>query len=129
MTKTEIYSMIKELVGNSTLAEDVKKEITDRMDKDIEIAGKKSTSTRKPTAHDLENDKIKDAIVEVLGEAVDPIPFATLLTKTSEKMGIDIGKERMSALVTQLGEGTTSKPGENVIKKSMVKKVRYIGLA
>lgn len=113
-TKNEIYSTIIALVtgaevptfekkdGDTPMTVTVPKEvIIDRMKKDIELTSKKSSKSGKPTKTQVENEQLKDAMLDAMcGQ-----PAMTI----DEIKGIcgevaNLSTSKISALLTQLRE-------------------------
>lgn len=113
-TKNEIYSTIIALVtgaevptfekkdGDTPVMVTVPKEaVIDRMNKDIELASKKSSKSGKPTKTQVENAQLKDAmLVAMCGQSAMTI---------DEIKGIcgevaNLSTSKISALLTQLRE-------------------------
>lgn len=113
-TKNEIYSTIIALVtgaevptfekkdGDTPVMVTVPKEvIVDRMNKDIELASKKSSKTGKPTKTQVENAKIKEAMLESMTDK--PAMTIDEIKGTCEEVA-DLSTSKISALLTQLRE-------------------------
>lgn len=113
-TKNEIYSTIIALVtgaevptfekkdGDTPMTVTVPKEvIIDRMKKDIELTSKKSSKSGKPTKTQVENEQLKDAMLDAMcGQ-----PAMTI----DEIKGVcgevaNLSTSKISALLTQLRE-------------------------
>lgn len=127
-TKNEIYSTIIALVtgaevptfekkdGDTPVMVTVPKEaIIDRMNKDIELASKKSSKSGKLTKTQVENAQLKDAMLN----AMDGQSAMTI----DEIKGIceevaDLSTSKISALLTQLRESEQ-------VERTYVKKKAY----
>ena len=113
-TKNEIYSTIIALVtgaevptfekkdGDAPVMVTVPKEaIIDRMNKDIELASKKSSKSGKPTKTQVENAQLKDAMLNAMcGQSAMTIDE---IKGICEEVA-DLSTSKISALLTQLRE-------------------------
>ena len=113
-TKNEIYSTIIALVtgaevptfekkdGDTPVMVTVPKEvIIDRMNKDIELASKKSSKSGKPTKTQVENAQLKDAmLVAMCGQ---PAMTIDEIKGICEEVA-NLSTSKISALLTQLRE-------------------------
>ena len=113
-TKNEIYSTVIALVsgvevptfekkdGDTPVMVTVPKEaIVDRMNKDIELASKKSSKSGKPTKTQVENAQLKDAmLVAMCGQSAMTIDEIKGICKEVA----DLSTSKISALLTQLRE-------------------------
>ena len=113
-TKNEIYSTIIALVtgaevptfekkdGDTPVMVTVPKEaIIDRMNKDIELASKKSSKSGKPTKTQVENAQLKDAMLNAMcGQSAMTIDE---IKGICEEVA-DLSTSKISALLTQLRE-------------------------
>ena len=113
-TKNEIYSTIIALVtgaeeptfekkdGDTPVMVTVPKEaIIDRMKKDIELASKKSSKSGKPTKTQVENAKIKEAMLESM---TDKSAMTIDEIKGICEEIADLSTSKISALLAQLRE-------------------------
>ena len=113
-TKNEIYSTIIALVtgaevptfekkdGDTPVMVTVPKEaIIDRMNKDIELASKKSSKSGKPTKTQVENAQLKDAmLIAMCGQSAMTIDEIKGICKEVA----NLSTSKISALLTQLRE-------------------------
>ena len=113
-TKNEIYSTIIALVtgaevptfekkdGDTPMMVTVPKEaIIDRMNKDIELASKKSSKSGKPTKTQVENAQLKDAMLNAMcGQSAMTIDEIKGICEEVAKLSTS----KISALLTQLRE-------------------------
>lgn len=113
-TKNEIYSTVIALVsgveaptfekkdGDTPVTVTVPKEaIIDRMNKDIELASKKSSKSGKPTKTQVENAQLKDAMLNAMcGQSAMTIDE---IKGICEEVA-DLSTSKISALLTQLRE-------------------------
>lgn len=123
----EIKDILKDLYENGKLEQSEYDEYTERLDKDIELATKKSTATKKPTENDKLNMLVKEAILTVLeneGKAMKYADFYKAVLAELETTEDKVSKNKVTALCTQLGE-----KGTGEIKKYVEKKITYIVLA
>ena len=91
-------------------------------EKRLAQASKKSTSERKPTAHQLENDKIKEDILNCMEHGVQ-YSIGDML-KSFDCFPEVMTAQRLSALLSQLGAR-----GTNQIVRTEVKGKAYFSLA
>ena len=91
-------------------------------EKRLEQASKKSTSERKPTAHQLENEQIKQGILDNMENGVSYTISDMLVT--FDCFPEVMTAQRLSALLSQLGAR-----GTNQIVRSEVKGKAYFTLA
>ena len=127
-TKNEIYSTIIALVtgaevptfekkdGDTPVMVTVPKEaIIDRMNKDIELASKKSSKSGKPTKTQVENAQLKDAMLNAMcGQSAMTIDeIKGICPEISE-----LSTSKVSALLTQLRES-------GQVDRTYVKKKAY----
>ena len=113
-TKNEIYSTVIALVtgaeaptfekkdGDTTVMVTVPSEaIIDRMNKDIELASKKSSKSGKPTKTQVENEQLKDAMLDAMcGQSAMTIDE---IKGICEEVA-NLSTSKISALLTQLRE-------------------------
>ena len=113
-TKNEIYSTVIALVsgaevptfekkdGDTPVMVTVPKEaIIDRMNKDIELASKKSSKSGKPTKTQVENAQLKDAMLNAMcGQSAMTIDEIKGICKEVA----NLSTSKISALLTQLRE-------------------------
>ena len=95
MTKREKFEMlmaIEEVKTNPVLTEFIEHE--------MELLAKKNASEKKPTAKQIANDSIKDAILSVLTDG--KVMTVTDLLKNVPGLPEDMTNQRMSALLRQM---------------------------
>ena len=127
-TKNEIYSTIIALVtgaevptfekkdGDTPVMVTVPKEaIVDRMNKDIELASKKSSKTGKPTKTQVENALLKDAMLASMTDK--PAMTIDEIKGICEEIA-DLSTSKISALLTQLRES-------GQVERTYIKKKAY----
>lgn len=127
-TKSEIYATVIALVEGTEIPTFAKKDgdtevmvtvpsdvIVDRMNKDIEMAGKKSSKSGKPTKTQVENMALKNAMVEAMtGQSAMTIDeIKGICSEVS-----DLSTSKVSALLTQLRES-------GQVERTYIKKKAY----
>lgn len=108
MTKRENFVAI-----NAILNEVGHTEFDEFIAHEIELLGRKRTST-KPTKTQIQNAAIKASILEVLGEADEPMTIGDI----NKALGGEHTPQKLSALLRLLGEG---EKGSGEVHKEMVK--------
>lgn len=96
LTKKDKFNMLKEIVvdlGNDMLVEFI--------DNELSLLEKKSSKSTQ-TKTQVENEKIKDLIVETLLELDKPVSI-TDLQKSNDNLGV-LSNQKISSLLTQLKE-------------------------
>ena len=117
-SKKMYYAEIVEIVKGANLAEDVAKEYLDFIAHEIELLEKKHSST-KPTKTQVENEEIKNKILEVLRRAEKPLTVTELMGDDTLD---DYSNQKLSALIKQLVD-------TNVVEKTVDKKKSYFAIA
>ena len=97
MTKKEYFAQVRNIVEVSA-TENVT-DILAFIDHEIEMLDKKSSS-KKPTANQIENEKFKEIILETLTEQYKPMTVTEILTVSN----IGITNQRASAILRQMVE-------------------------
>lgn len=92
MTKKEMYMHIAEINANDS-------EIVAFCNHEIELLDRKVTGPRKPTNVQIENEKFKHGILEVLANADRPLTITEIMAEAPLNA---LTNQRVSALVTQL---------------------------
>ena len=92
VTKKERFEQIKALVRDN-------EELVAFIDHEIELLNKKNSRSGKPTKTQLENEKIKNTILDILKTVGKPVTVTQLLAN-DELDGLS--NQRVSALLTQL---------------------------
>ena len=112
MTKRENYLAIRELVkGND--------ELVAFIDHEIELLNKKnSAKSNKPTAKQLENEKLKDVILNAMTEK----PLTITEMQGTIPALAELSNQRISAIVSQLVE-------DNALVRTVVKRKAYFAKA
>lgn len=114
LTKKDKFNMLKEIVvdlGNEMLVEFIDNEL-------LLLEKKSSKSTQTKTQ--VENEKIKDLIVDMLVELGKPVSI-TELQKSNDNLGV-LSNQKISSLLTQLKE-------ENRVVRVEEKKKAYFTVA
>ena len=116
MTKREMFVAIKAVVADN-------QEMVDFLDHQIEVLdSRKNSKSSKPTAKQLENAELKERIKEMLAD--ERHTCGELSKALTAERGEDISSQRVSALLTQMGD-----KGTNEVVKTMEKKVAWFSLA
>ena len=112
MTKRENYAMIREMVKDNA-------ELVAFIDHEIELLNKKnSAKSNKPTAKQLENEKLKDVILNALTDK--PVTITEMQSEIPAL--VELSNQRISAIVTQLVE-------DNSLVRTVVKRKAYFAKA
>lgn len=114
LTKKDKFNMLKEIVvdlGNDMLVEFI--------DNELSLLEKKSSKSTQ-TKTQIENEKIKDLIVDMLVELGKPVSI-TELQKSNDNLGV-LSNQKISSLLTQLKE-------ENRVVRVEEKKKAYFTVA
>lgn len=114
MTKRDYFNQVLVIIENEK--ENIKnyEDIKNFVEHEIELLNKKKSST-KPTKTQIENEKIKARILEVLTEVNEVMTISELMTAD----GLDgYSNQKLSALANQLVK-------EEKVVKTSVKKVSY----
>ena len=91
MTKKEMFALIKTRLTN---AEEIA-----FIEHEIELLENKASGTRKPTSTQVENEKLKGAIVEHLASVNEPLTIVDI----QKGLGLEeVSNQKMSALLKQL---------------------------
>ena len=108
VTKRERFEQIKALVRDN-------EELVAFIDHEIELLNKKNSRSGKPTKTQLENEKIKNTILDILQTTGKPMTVTQLLTN-DELDGLS--NQRVSALLTQLRKA-------DKVERTVEKKVAF----
>lgn len=92
ITKRFVLNHLIENYGKDTLVVDYAKH-------ELELLDKKANS-KTPTKTQLENENLKEVIVEVLRNATQPLTISEI-TNANEKL-VELSNQKISALLTQL---------------------------
>lgn len=105
-TKREYFTELKGIVANNS-------ELVAFIDHEIELLNKKNTAPKNPTAKQLENESVKDIILDNIGEK-----SMTVSEIQKEILGDKFSNQRVSAIVKQLVE-------DNSLVRTVVKRKAY----
>jgi len=111
MTKRENYAAIRSILvanGNTDLVAFV--------DHEVELLDKKNKAPKKATRTQVENEGLKDRILDLLKGSPEPLTA----TAIGEVLGISVNKA--SALLTQLKE-------DNSVTREVIKRKAYFSVA
>ena len=112
VTKRERFEQIKALVSDNA-------ELVAFIDHEIELLNKKNSRSGKPTKTQVENETIKNTILDTLQTIGKPVTVTQLLA-TDELNGLS--NQRVSALLTQLRKS-------DKVVRTVEKKVAYYSMA
>lgn len=115
MTKKEMFAQVIAMAKGAEVAA-TREEIVAFAEHEIELLEKKSSGSAKPTKIQIENERYKSAILEILAEADRPLTISEMM-EDSRLEGLK--NQRVSALVTQL------KKAEQVIRTEDKKKAFF----
>jgi hypothetical protein len=113
MTKREMFAEIRNAVIDNA-------EMVAFIDHEIELLNRKSTSPKKPTKTQVENDAFKTVIVDYLTKVDAPKTIKELQTEIAELDGLT--NQRITHMLTDLVKGGT-------LTKEYVKKTPYYSIA
>ena len=91
-TKREYFNELLTYVADNA-------ELTAFINHEMELLTKKNSAPKKPTVNQLENERIKDAILELLDHPMTVSDIQTALLPT-----YDLSNQRITALMKQLKE-------------------------
>ena len=125
LTKATIYNTVKYINEKGTtegIAQDILDAITERMDKDIEQASKKSSGSKKPTENDILNGNIQDKIVAILSENGTMVYADFVKAVQGEFPDLEISAQKVTANVTKLKDTVAKfEDGKGKSKKLYIK--------
>ena len=127
LTKVTVYNTIKSIIEKGTtegISEEILTAITERMDKDIEQASKKSSGSKKPTENDILNDKIRNKIVAILTDNGTMVYSDLVKAIQGAFADKEISPQKITANVTKLkADGVIAKfeDGKGKNKKLYIK--------
>lgn len=106
ITKATIYATIKALVNdeNPEISDEMREAILDRMNKDIELASKKSTS-KTETENDKLNARIREKILEVLENGA--MAYSDFVKTVQGAFEEEISPQKITANVTKLKDSVS----------------------
>lgn len=116
VTKKERFAQLLAIVNASQVENS--DELIAFINHEVELLDKKNSRSGKPTARQIENEKIKVTILSILGGIGKPMTITQLLAEIGNS---ELSNQRVSALVTQLRDS-----GEVV--RTVEKKVAFYSL-
>jgi hypothetical protein len=96
MTKKDYFAQLVGIVEGAEV--DNKTELLDFITHEVELLNKKNSRSGKPTARQVENEKIKTSIMTIL-ECGKPLTVTQIMTALNDS---SLSNQRVSALLTQL---------------------------
>lgn len=117
MTKAQKFALIAqipEVANNPMLAEFIAHE--------VELLAKKNASDKKPTAQQVANDGVKNAVLAVMEADPNRLWTVTELMKAVPNLPEDMTNQRLSALMRQLKDAGT-------VKREEIKRKAFFSLA
>lgn len=112
MTKKDYFNAIRAIVIDN-------QELVDFIDREIELLNRKSSSKRKPTERQIENESLKNLIIETLMRNDTLMSISELQDSIPELA--DLKTQRVSALLIALRKGKK-------VKRTYIKKVAYFSI-
>ena len=112
MTKREMFAEIRKAVAGN-------EEMVAFIDHEVELLDKKSTSAKKPTKTQLENEAYKAEIVSALAEVDAPVTIKGLCEICDSIAGLT--NQRITHLLTDLRK-------DGKVVRTHIKKVAYFAL-
>lgn len=130
ITKTTIYNTIITVFENGStegVSDELIAAVLDRMDKDIELASKKSSSSSKAQAEkDAKNEAIQDAIYDVLTKNGEMVYKDFIKAVQTQFPNDDLSPQKITANVTKLkGDITKYEKGKGKEKKLYINLVEF----
>lgn len=117
MTKKEMFKVIATAIDPTLLPEGISSEdVTAFCEKQIDQLNKKSGSTRKPTAQQVQNEAYRSQILDVLVTEDRPIRISEICEKIPELA--EVSNQRINHLLIQLRK-------ENKVERTYIKKVAH----
>lgn len=110
MTKKENFAQLRTIAIASN-----RQDLVDFIDHEVELITKKNSAPKKPTERQLENEKLKDVIL-------DEILVADPMTATEIANALNVSTSRATAIITQLIE-------DNSVVRTVVKRKAYFSKA
>lgn len=118
LTKKEKFNLMKGIVENAEISVEDREIALDFIANELELLAKKSSKSVE-TKTQKENVGIKATILEVLSAFGRPVTIKEMLA--TDELGA-YSNQRLSALLTQLGDGNKSIVGEGKVRKTYDKK-------
>lgn len=116
MTKREMFAELTKVVNGAEVTN--KEELLNFIAHEVELLDKKNSRSGKPTARQMENEKLKATILAIMKRVDKPMTVTQLLVEIDNS---ELSNQRVSALVTQLKDS-----GEVI--RTVEKKVAYYSL-
>ena len=114
ITKKEMFARIKEVVADYP-------EMVAFIDHEVELINKKNSAERKPTANQLENEKIKTYLLDHMDKQKEYTATQLIKEVLADTVWKDLSVSRVTAIVTQLVE-------DNSLVRDYKKRVAYFSL-
>lgn len=111
-TKRDYFAEIRTIVADN-------KELVDFIDHEVELLDRKRTGSRKPTAKQIENEGIKEKMLDALATAEKPVTIAELKGICEDIAGMN--PQKIAPLLNMMVAA-----GE--VEKTYVKKVAHFAL-
>lgn len=116
VTKKERFAQLMAIVNASQVENSA--ELVAFINHEVELLDKKNSRSGKPTARQMENEKLKATILAIMKRVDKPMTVTQLLVEIDNS---ELSNQRVSALVTQLKDS-----GEVI--RTVEKKVAYYSL-
>jgi len=117
MTKIELFKSLRNFVETAADLPDEDRDVyIEGLDNEISLLARKAATPRKPTATQIENEALKEKIVEYLYGESEPRTVKSI-TESIEELGV-LSNQRVTHLLTALRKA-------GAIKRTVVKKVPY----
>lgn len=113
-TKKEMFARIREVVKDNA-------EMVAFIDHEVELLVKKNSAERKPTANQLENEKIKDYLLSNMVKGKEYTATQLIKEVLANTTWSELSVSRITAIVTQLVE-------DNSLVRDYKKRVAYFSL-
>lgn len=114
ITKKEMFAKIKEVVAAYP-------EMVEFIDHEVELLNKKNSAERKPTANQVENEKIKDFLLANMTAGKEYTATQLIKEVLADTVWKDLSVSRVTAIVTQLVQ-------DNSLVRDYKKRVAYFSL-
>lgn len=116
VTKKDRFAQLMAIVENSEVEN--KEDLMSFISHEVELLNKKNSRSGKPTARQLENEKLKATILAIMERVDKPMTISQLLAEIGN---LELSNQRVSALVTQLKDS-------HEVVRAVEKKVAYYSL-
>ena len=111
MTKRENFAELRTLAIAGA-----RSDLVAFIDHEVELLDKKNKAPKKATRTQIENEALKDRILDLLNGSVEPLTASTI------GEALDISVNKASALLTQLKE-------DNSVTREVIKRKAYFSVA